>query len=98
MKEGFLNIYNADLSCENQNWLIDGELSNLNINKLMKSFNDFDQDYIKNEHISGSISSEFNSKLIFDSLYNLDFQNSSIESNNTFKDIVFIEYPFYTIF
>ena len=90
----FLNIYNADLSSENQNWLIDGELSNLNINKLMKSFNDFDQDYIKNEHISGSISSEFNSKLIFDSLYNWDFQNSSIESNNTFKDIVFIEYPF----
>jgi hypothetical protein len=74
--------------------LIDGELSNLNINKLMKSFNDFDQDYIKNEHISGSISSEFNSKLIFDSLNNWDFQNSSIESKNTFKDIVLLEYPF----
>ena len=90
----FLNIYNADLSSENQNWLIDGELSNLNINKLMKSFNDFDQDYIKNEHISGSISSDFNSKLIFDSLNNLNFQNSSIESKNTFKDIVLLEYPF----
>ena len=90
----FLNIYNPDLSSENQNWLIDGELSNLNINKLMKSFNDFDQDYIKNEHISGSISSEFNSKLIFDSLNNWDFQNSSIESKNTLKDIVLLEYPF----
>jgi len=60
----------------------------------MKSFNDFDQDYIKNEHISGSISSDFNSKLIFDPSNNWDFQNSSIESKNTFKDIVLLEYPF----
>jgi hypothetical protein len=89
-----LNIYNGDLSSENQNWLIDGELSSLNIKKLMKSFNDFDQDYIKNEHISGSISSDFNSKLIYDSLNNWDFQNSYIESKNTFKDIVLLEYPF----
>lgn len=89
-----LNIYNGDLSSENQNWLIDGELSSLNIKQLMKSFNDFDQDYIKNEHISGSISSDFNSKLIYDSLNNWDFQNSYIESKNTFKDIVFLEYPF----
>ena len=92
--EILLNIYNPDLSSENQNWLIDGELSSLNIKKLMKSFNDFDQDYIKNEHISGSISSDFNSKLIFDSLNNWDFQNSSIESKNTFKDIVLLDYPF----
>ena len=92
--EILLNIYNADLSSENQNWLIDGELSSLNIKQLMKSFNDFDQDYIKNEHISGSISSDFNSKLIFDSLNNWDFQNSSIESKNTFKGIVLLEYPF----
>ena len=89
-----LNIYNGDLSSENQNWLIDGELSSLNIKQLMKSFNDFDQDYIKNEHISGSISSDFNSQLIFDSLNNWDFQNSSIESKNTFKGIVLLEYPF----
>ena len=61
----------------------------------MKSFNDFDQDYIKNEHISGNISSNFNSKLIFDSLNNWDFQNSTIESKNTFKDIVLLEYPFF---
>lgn len=89
-----LNIYNADLNSDNQNWLIDGELSSLNIKQLMKSFNDFDQDYIKNEHISGSISSDFNSQLIFDSLNNWDFQNSSIESKNTFKGIVLLEYPF----
>ena len=89
-----LNIYNGDLSSENQNWLIDGELSSLNIKQLMKSFNDFDQNYIKNEHILGSISSDFNSQLIFDSLNNWDFQNSSIESKNTFKDIVLLEYPF----
>jgi hypothetical protein len=89
-----LNIYNGDISSENQNWLIDGELSSLNIKQLMKSFNDFDQNYIKNEHISGSISSDFNSQLIFDSLNNWDFQNSSIESKNTFKDIVLLEYPF----
>ena len=92
--EILLNIYNADLSSDNQNWLIDGELSSLNIKQLMKSFNDFDQDYIKNEHISGSISSDFNSKLIFDPSNNWDFQNSSIESKNTFKDIVLLEYPF----
>ena len=92
--EILLNIYNADLSSDNQNWFIDGELSNLNIKQLMKSFNDFDQDYIKNEHISGSISSDFNSKLIFDPSNNWDFQNSSIESKNTFKDIVLLEYPF----
>ena len=92
--EILLNIYNADLNSDNQNWLIDGELSSLNIKQLMKSFNDFDQDYIKNEHISGSISSDFKSQLIFDSLNNWDFQNSSIESNNTFKDIVLLEYPF----
>jgi len=92
--EILLNIYNADLNSDNQNWLIDGELSSLNIKQLMKSFNDFDQDYIKNEHISGSISSDFNSQLIFDSLNNWDFQNSSIESKNTFKDIVLLEYPF----
>ena len=92
--EILLNIYNANLNSDNQNWLIDGELSSLNIKKLMKSFNDFDQNYIKNEHISGSISSDFNSKLIFDSLNNWDFQNSSIKSKNTFKDIVLLEYPF----
>ena len=92
--EILLNIYNADLNSDNQNWLIDGELSSLNIKQLMKSFNDFDQDYIKNEHISGSISSDFNSQLIFDSLNNWDFQNSSIESKNTFKGIVLLEYPF----
>ena len=92
--EILLNIYNADLNSDNQNWLIDGELSSLNIKQLMKSFNDFDQDYIINEHISGSISSDFNSQLIFDSLNNWDFQNSSIESKNTFKDIVLLEYPF----
>ena len=92
--EILLNIYNADLNSDNQNWLIDGELSSLNIKQLMKSFNDFDQDYIKNEHISGSISSDFNSQLIFDSLNNWDFQKSSIESKNTFKDIVLLEYPF----
>ena len=92
--EILLNIYNADLNSDNQNWLIDGELSSLNIKQLMKSFNDFDQDYINNEHISGSISSDFNSQLIFDSLNNWDFQNSSIESKNTFKDIVLLEYPF----
>ena len=92
--ELLLNVYNADLSSKNQNWLIDGELSSLNIKKLMKSFNDFDQNYIKNEHISGNISSDFNSKLVFDSLNNWDFQNSSFESKNTFKDIVLLEYPF----
>ena len=92
--EILLNIYNADLNSDNQNWLIDGELSSLNIKQLMKSFNDFDQDYIKNEHISGSISSDFNSQLIFDSLNNWDFQNSSFESKNTFKGIVLLEYPF----
>jgi len=92
--EILLNIYNADLNSDNQNWLIDGELSSLNIKQLMKSFNDFDQDYIKNEHISGSISSDFNSQLIFDSLNNWDFQKSSIESKNTFKGIVLLEYPF----
>ena len=92
--EILLNIYNADLNSDNQNWLIDGELSSLNIKQLMKSFNDFDQDYIINEHISGSISSDFNSQLIFDSLNNWDFQNSSIESKNTFKGIVLLEYPF----
>ena len=92
--EILLNIYNADLNSDNQNWLIDGELSSLNIKQLMKSFNDFDQDYIKNEHTSGSISSDFNSQLIFDSLNNWDFQNSSIESKNTFKGIVLLEYPF----
>ena len=92
--EILLNIYNADLNSDNQNWLIDGELSSLNIKQLMKSFNDFDQDYIKNEHISGSISSDFNSQLIFDSLNNWDFQNSSIQSKNTFKGIVLLEYPF----
>ena len=92
--EILLNVYNADLSSEIQNWLIDGELSALNIKKLMKSFNDFDQDYIKKEHISGNISSDFNSKLIFDSLNNWDFENSVIKSKNTFKDIVLLDYPF----
>ena len=89
-----LNIYNSDLNSKNQKWLIDGELSMLNIKKLMKSFNNFDQDYIKNEHISGKISSDFNSKLIFDSLNNWDFENSVIKSKNTFKDIVLLDYPF----
>ncbi len=92
--EILLNVYNADLSSEIQNWLIDGELSALNIKKLMKSFNDFDQDYLKNKHISGNISSDFNSKLIFDSLNNWDFENSVIKSKNNFKDIVLLDYPF----
>ena len=89
-----LNINNSDLSSENQNWLINGELSSLNIKKLMKSFNDFDQEYITNEHISGDISSDFNLNLFFDSLNNWNFQNSTIESKNNFQNIVLLEYPF----
>ena len=86
-----LNVYNSDLNSENQNWLIDGKLSSLNIKKLMQSFADFDQDYIKNEHISGLITSEFNSNLFFDSLKNLDYQNSTIDSKNTFENLVLLE-------
>jgi hypothetical protein len=89
-----LNVYNSDLNSENQNWLIDGKLSSLNIKKLMQSFADFDQDYIKNEHISGLITSEFNSNLFFDSLKNLDYQNSTIDSKNTFENLVLLEYSF----
>ena len=51
----------------------------------MLAFNDFNQDLILNEHIKGTITSEFNLKLIMDEKGNLDFVNSSIYSQNNFK-------------
>ena len=60
----------------------------------MLAFNDFKQDLILNEHIKGTITSEFNLKLIIDEKGNLDFVNSSIYSQNKFKNISLLNYPF----
>ena len=73
---------------------INGEIKDLNIPKTMLVFNDFDQDLILNEHITGSVSSKFNLNLTLDEKGEVDFINSTIYSQNKLNEISLINYPF----
>ena len=95
--------FGGDLACDqvnihfdnrNSTLKIKGKVVNLSIPKTMLAFNDFKQDLILNEHIKGTITSEFNLNLIMDEKGNLDFVNSSIYSQNKFKNISLLNYPF----
>ena len=83
-----LNIYNSDLNTKKQTLVINGDLFRLNSKKLMKSFNNFNQEFIVNEQIRGEFSSEFSSTLVFDSGYNFNNKKSIIKSQNLFENLI----------
>jgi hypothetical protein len=89
-----LNIYNSDLNAKNQTWFINGDLFRVNSKKLMKSFNNFNQEFLINEQINGEFSSDFSSTLVFDSAFNFNKQKSKFKSENLFENIVILENNF----
>jgi hypothetical protein len=89
-----LNIYNSDLNAKNQTWFINGDLFRINSKKLMKSFNNFNQEVLINEQINGEFSSDFSSTLVFDSESNFNLQKSKFKSENLFENIVILENNF----
>ena len=89
-----LNIYNSDLNAKNQTWFINGDLFRVNSKKLMKSFNNFNQEFLINEQINGEFSSDFSSTLVFDSAFNFNKQKSKFKSENLFENIVISENNF----
>ena len=89
-----LNIYNSDLSAKNQTWFINGDLFRINSKKLMKSFDNFNQEFLINEQINGEFSSDFSSTLVFDSESNFNLQKSKFKSENLFENIVISENNF----
>lgn len=89
-----LNIYNSDLSAKNQSWFINGDLFRINSKKLMKSFDNFNQEFLINEQINGEFSSDFSSTLVFDSESNFNLQKSKFKSENLFENIVISENNF----
>ena len=89
-----LNIYNSDLNAKNQTWFINGDLFRINSKKLMKSFDNFNQEFLINEQINGEFSSDFSSTLVFDSESNFNKQKSKFKSENLFENIVISENNF----
>jgi hypothetical protein len=79
---------------EGQVWKVSGNLNNLDIPKTMSAFSDFNQAVLLSENIKGSISSNFNTKLILDLNEELDLRKSIIVSQNNFKNISLLKYPF----
>jgi len=61
-------------------------LTNINVNKLFTSFNNFRQDVIRAEHINGDLSGDFEFSLNADSMLNIDLSsitmNSQVELNS----------------
>ena len=78
---------------EGQVWKVSGNLNNLDIPKTMSAFSDFNQAVLLSENIKGSISSNFNTKLILDLNEELDLRKSIIVSQNNFKNISLLKYP-----
>ena len=88
------SLVNIEFENRKSNMKINGEIKDLNIPKTMLVFNDFDQDLILNEHITGSVSSKFNLNLTLDEKGEVDFINSTIYSQNKLNEISLINYPF----
>jgi hypothetical protein len=59
----------------------------------MSAFSDFNQAVLLSENIKGSISSNFNTKLILNLNEELDLRKSIIVSQNNFKNISLLKYP-----
>ena len=78
---------------EGQVWKVSGNLNNLDIPKTMSAFSDFNQAVLLSENIKGSISSNFNTKLILNLNEELDLRKSIIVSQNNFKNISLLKYP-----
>ena len=89
-----LRLLNPNLNSKSQKWVIDSKIDNLNIQKMMMAFKDFDQDLLKSENINGEITSEFSANILLDSLNNFDIESSTIESKNIWKNITLLDYPF----
>lgn len=89
-----LMLLNPNLNSKSQKWVIESKIDNLNIQKVMMAFKDFDQDLLKSENINGEITSEFSANILLDSLNNFDVESSTIESKNIWKNITLLDYPF----
>ena len=89
-----LRLLNPNLNSKTQKWVVDSKVDNLNIQKIMKAFKDFDQNFLKSENIKGEITSDFSAHILLDSLNNFDIKSSKIESKNTWKNIALLNYPF----
>ena len=89
-----LRLLNPNLNSKTQKWVVDSKVDNLNIQKIMKAFKDFDQNFLKSENIKGEITSDFSAHILLDSLNNFDIKSSKIESKNTLKNIALLNYPF----
>lgn len=89
-----LSLLNLNLESKIQKWIVNSKIEQLNIPKMMKTFKNFDQDLLKNENIKGEISTEFNANIFLDSLNNFDFKSSKFKSENNFKNITLLSYPF----
>ena len=88
-----LSLWNPNLISNIQKWIIESKIDNLSIKKLMTSFEDFDQDVLKSENISGEITSEFSAHIFLDSLNNFDLESSQFESKNNWENIILLDYP-----
>lgn len=55
-------------------------LTNINVNKLFTSFNNFGQDVIRSEHINGDLSGDFEFSLSADTMLNLDLSSFTVNS------------------
>jgi hypothetical protein len=89
-----LKLMNPNLNSSTQKWVVESKIDNLNIQKVMMAFKDFDQDFLKSENINGEITSNFSANILFDSLNNFDVESSLFESQNTWKNITLLDYPF----
>ena len=45
-----LRLLNPNLNSKSQKWVIDSKIDNLNIQKMMMAFKDFDQDLLKRKY------------------------------------------------
>ena len=90
-----LKLMNPNLNSSTQKWVIESKIDNLNIQKVMIAFKDFDQDFLKSENINGEITSNFSANILLDSLNNFDVESSTFESQKIFgKILLLLDYPF----
>lgn len=68
------------------------QLKDLNINKTFTAFHNFGQDFIKDEHLRGSISGDFSFVLPMDSVFKIDPKTISAEGNYVITDGALIDF------
>ncbi len=92
--EGFISgngfvVQNADKSFMGRGNFI---LDKINVNKAFISFRNFDQDFIKAENLSGTVSGSLSLLLPMDSLLNPNFKSITAEGKFVFTDGALIDF------